>query len=123
MFNFSAPVIGGVAAFTAIFMMSSMRDLSIATSSDTVRPLLAFRSVEHGADRVEVRAEEPRVDVLQARVAVGAVDERRVLHVQRERVAADLDREVGRVGFAVGLELVERAAERAVRRERARRCP
>ena len=37
-----APVIGGVEDFTAIFMMSSMRDLSMSTSSDTVRPRSPF---------------------------------------------------------------------------------
>ena len=41
-FSFSAPTIGGDAAFTAIFMTSSMRDLSIATSSVTVRPCWPF---------------------------------------------------------------------------------
>ena len=93
-FNFSAPVIGGVGDFTAIVMMSSMRDLSIATSSDTVRPCSPFgpSSTAPTACRHELRNHASIV--LQARVAVGAVDERRMLHVQRERVAADLDREV-----------------------------
>ena len=56
---------------------------------------------------------------LQPRVAVGAVDERLILHVERERMPADRDREVGRVGLAVGLELGQRAAEVALRRQRA----
>ena len=38
MFSFSAPTIGGDGVLTAIFMTSSIRDLSIATSSETVRP-------------------------------------------------------------------------------------
>ena len=41
-FSFNPPTIGGDGVFTTIFMMSSMRDLSIATSSVTVRPCWPF---------------------------------------------------------------------------------
>ena len=82
-------------------------------------PVLSFRRVEHRAGRVQVRVQEPRIDRVQPGVAVGPVDERPVLHVERKRMTADRDREIGRVGLAVRLELRERAAEVAVRRQRA----
>ena len=75
---------------------------------------MPLRGAEHGARRVQVGAQKPRVDRIQPRVAVGAVDERPIVHMQREWMTADLDREVGRVGLAPGLQLGKRAAEIAV---------
>ena len=69
--------------------------------------VLSLRRVEHGARRVQGGAQEPAVNHFQPRVAVGAVDECLIFHVERERMTADLDREVGRVGLAVGLELAQ----------------
>src|SRR5262249_58812100 len=67
----------------------------------------------------EVRFEERRVDRVQVRVAVRPVDQRPIVRVELKRMAADADHEVGRVGFTVGPDLVERAAERSLRGERA----
>ncbi len=81
--------------------------------------MLALLAVEHGAFRDQVRAQERRVDVFEPRVAVGAVDQRLILRAQRELVAADVDHEVGRIGFAVRVDLLQRAIECALRRQRA----
>ena len=63
--------------------------------------------------RNEERLQKLRVDPVEHGVAVRAVDNRVVLRVQREGVPAHFNREFGRIGFAVDVDVIEGAAERA----------
>ena len=73
--------------------------------------MLSLRRVQYRALREQMRVQKGRVDLFEARIAVGAVDRRAIFRVQREPMSADGDREIRRVGFAVRVDLVERALE------------
>ena len=60
------------------------------------------------------RLEKHRIDVIEPRVSVGAIDGRVVVRVQRDRMAAHGHSKLRRIGFAVHAELSQCAAEFAM---------
>ena len=82
------------------------------------RAAVDVRVADDAALRDERRVEKRRVDFVEDRVAVGAVDDRVIRRVQRHRMPAGLDdAEFRRVGFAVDVDAFELAAELPVRRQ------
>ena len=72
---------------------------------------LPARRVENAAFRLDGRAGEARVDVVQDRVAVGAVHQRDKRRRQRQGRPADVQAEVRRRRGALDVDLIERAGE------------
>src|SRR5260370_13653867 len=77
----------------------------------------AGRGAENAAVSLERRVQKRGADVLEPRVAVGAVDDRVVLRVERKWVTTDVDREIRRVSLAIDVDPLERTAEGSMRRE------
>ena len=80
---------------------------------------LPARRMKDAAFRLDRRVGEPGVDVVQGRVAVGAVDQRDKRGRKRQGGSADVQAEVRRRRMALYVDLIERAGEVALRFQRA----
>ena len=106
----AAPSRIGFSESTASLSRSSMRPFCMFTSTSILPAGHTFEA-DHRAVRGQARVEKRRVDLRQIRVAVRAVDDGGEAGFQRNRQSARVDLELRRVGRALHLDAVERAAE------------